>query len=164
MAGNQRFGLVSCKRNNNSYEPFEIGTCLLITNIKILPDGRSYISTTGQRRFKIKKHWDCDGYKMGEIEWIDDVDEQIDNITQELNALRENFVNLLLSQGNLNESLNNIVQEINELSTDDPNLFVWSLIDLVPFPSNLCQYMLSLLSLKERIKALKLMQPKLNRT
>jgi len=157
MAGNKRFGLVNCKRGSlGAWEACEIGTCLEISNIKLLHDGRSYISTKGERRFKIKRQWDCDGYKMGEIEWIEDLEEDLENITQEIQSLRENFTKILLSQ-ELNQSMNNLIQAINELSLDNlnPTEFVWALIDLIPLPTQLKQYLLSMQSLKQRIETLK---------
>jgi len=99
LAGNKQFGLVGCRRSNTGWEPCEIGTSLEILNSNVLPDGRSYITTIGRNRFKIIKHWECDGYKMGEIEWIDDVEEDIGNVNEDLKSIKETITTSLFFSG-----------------------------------------------------------------
>src|SRR5690606_18845908 len=48
MAGDKVFGLVGAHRDDNgSWKMNEHGTVLKITDFKLLPDGRSYVSTVG---------------------------------------------------------------------------------------------------------------------
>ncbi|KAJ8477243.1 hypothetical protein OPV22_020970 [Ensete ventricosum] len=37
-----------------------------------LPDGRFYLEVEGRRRFRILRSWDQDGYRVAEVEWIQD--------------------------------------------------------------------------------------------
>lgn len=37
-----------------------------------LPDGRFYLEVESRRRFRILQSWDQDGYRVAEIEWVQD--------------------------------------------------------------------------------------------
>ncbi|KAJ1630986.1 PUA-like domain-containing protein [Pavlovales sp. CCMP2436] len=49
------------------------GTMLLIEEFTQLPDGRSRVSTIGQRRFKVLEMGNKDGYSTAKVEWLDDL-------------------------------------------------------------------------------------------
>ncbi|KAH9604027.1 hypothetical protein KSS87_014207 [Heliosperma pusillum] len=67
-----------------------------ITECEPLPDGRFYIEVEGRRRFRILQSWDQDGYRVAEVEWVQDIDlregtkERID--LQELTSNAAEFV------------------------------------------------------------------------
>ncbi|KAG5035411.1 hypothetical protein JHK87_010321 [Glycine soja] len=44
-----------------------------ITECEPLPDGRFYIEIESRRRFRIIHSWDQDGYRVAEVEWIQDI-------------------------------------------------------------------------------------------
>ncbi|KAH7529021.1 hypothetical protein FEM48_Zijuj05G0139400 [Ziziphus jujuba var. spinosa] len=44
-----------------------------ITECEPLPDGRFYLEIESRRRFRIIRSWDQDGYRVAEIEWVNDV-------------------------------------------------------------------------------------------
>jgi Lon protease-like protein len=79
MDGNRKFGMVMYNRrgtpqgNLGPVHFLEYGTLLYIRNLELLPDGRSFVETTGVGRFKIQDHGMLDGYIVGQIEHIDDV-------------------------------------------------------------------------------------------
>ncbi|KAI9683188.1 MAG: hypothetical protein M1829_005979 [Trizodia sp. TS-e1964] len=51
----------------------QYGTLLHITNMQLLPDGRSLIKSIGVSRFKVRDSGMLDGYTVGRVERIDDV-------------------------------------------------------------------------------------------
>ena len=78
-SGERKFGLLMHNRRNEvqgdlGQTPFmEYGTLLHLTNVQLLPDGRSVIETVGVSRFKVRTHSMLDGYIVGNIERVDDV-------------------------------------------------------------------------------------------
>ncbi|KAK6276184.1 hypothetical protein POUND7_005893 [Theobroma cacao] len=44
-----------------------------ITECEPLPDGRFVLEIESRRRFRILRSWDQDGYRMAEVEWIQDI-------------------------------------------------------------------------------------------
>ncbi|KAL1747218.1 PUA-like domain-containing protein [Schizophyllum fasciatum] len=53
----------------------EYGTMLEIRSVQMLPDGRSMVETWGTHRFRILERGVLDGYMVGRVERIDDVEE-----------------------------------------------------------------------------------------
>jgi len=68
----RRFGMVLPDRNGQGY--CDYGTMLEIRSIEFLPDGRSLIETIGSYRFRVIERGMRDGYHVGKIERIDDLD------------------------------------------------------------------------------------------
>ena len=75
MDGNRKFGMVLPKQPQSPEDAHfrELGTMLKIVNIQFYPDGRSLIETVGLWRFRVLRHGSLDGYVVGKIERIGDV-------------------------------------------------------------------------------------------
>ncbi|KAK1296997.1 E3 ubiquitin-protein ligase ORTHRUS 3 [Acorus calamus] len=71
MEGNHRMGMVGIDPTTGTIADFacevEISEC------EPLPDGRFYIEVEGRRRFRIKRSLDQDGYRVAEVQWIQDI-------------------------------------------------------------------------------------------
>ncbi|KAI4343908.1 hypothetical protein L6164_011203 [Bauhinia variegata] len=71
MEGNHRMGMVIIDSTTGSLAEF---ACEVeITECEPLPDGRFYIEVESRRRFRIIRSWDQDGYRVAEVEWIQDI-------------------------------------------------------------------------------------------
>lgn len=71
MEGNHRMGMVILDSATGHIADF---ACEVeITECEPLPDGRFYIEVEGRRRFRILRSWDQDGYRVAEVEWVQDV-------------------------------------------------------------------------------------------
>ncbi|XP_061372959.1 uncharacterized protein LOC133315374 isoform X1 [Gastrolobium bilobum] len=71
MEGNHRMGMVIIDSSTGSLAEF---ACEVeITECEPLPDGRFYIEIESRRRFRIIRSWDQDGYRVAEVEWIQDI-------------------------------------------------------------------------------------------
>jgi len=56
----------------------DYGTMLEIRSVQMLPDGRSMVETFGAHRFRILERGTIDGYMVGRVERIDDVDDEVE--------------------------------------------------------------------------------------
>ncbi|KAL9673271.1 hypothetical protein QQ045_029526 [Rhodiola kirilowii] len=71
MEGNRRMGMVTIDDKTGSVADH---ACELeITECEPLPDGRFYIEVESRRRFHIIKSWDQDGYRVADVEWVQDI-------------------------------------------------------------------------------------------
>ncbi|KAK9926052.1 hypothetical protein M0R45_023306 [Rubus argutus] len=71
MEGNRRMGMVIIDSTTGSIADF---ACEVeITECEPLPDGRFYLEIESRRRFRIIRSWDQDGYRVAEIEWVQDI-------------------------------------------------------------------------------------------
>ncbi|CAL0319881.1 unnamed protein product [Lupinus luteus] len=71
MEGNHRMGMVIIESSTGSLA--EYACEVEITECEPLPDGRFYIEIESRRRFRIVRSWDQDGYRVAEVEWIQDI-------------------------------------------------------------------------------------------
>ncbi|CAL5201856.1 unnamed protein product [Lathyrus oleraceus] len=71
MEGNHRMGMVIIDSSTGSLAEF--GCEVEITECEPLPDGRFYIEIEGRRRFRNLRSWDQDGYRVAEVEWVQDI-------------------------------------------------------------------------------------------
>ncbi|KAF6171774.1 hypothetical protein GIB67_007295 [Kingdonia uniflora] len=70
MEGNRRMGMVIIDSATGSVADF---ACEVeITECEPLPDGRFYLEVEGRRRFRIIRSCDQDGYRVAEVEWVND--------------------------------------------------------------------------------------------
>ncbi|ORX91832.1 hypothetical protein K493DRAFT_316989 [Basidiobolus meristosporus CBS 931.73] len=76
----RQFGMLLPGKHGKPFVNY--GTMLKIKSIESLPDGRSIVQTVGLYRFKIKEHWNRDGYFIGKVERIED-DPSMENTTSE---------------------------------------------------------------------------------
>ncbi|KAL5746790.1 hypothetical protein ACOSP7_023765 [Xanthoceras sorbifolium] len=70
MEGNRRMGMVIIDPTTGSVADF---ACEVeITECEPLPDGRFVLEVESRRRFRILRSWDQDGYRIAEVEWVQD--------------------------------------------------------------------------------------------
>ncbi|PIA62864.1 hypothetical protein AQUCO_00200704v1 [Aquilegia coerulea] len=69
MEGNRRMGMVGSESGTMADFACEVE----ITECEPLPDGRFYLEVEGRRRFRIIRSWEQDGYRVAEVEWIQDI-------------------------------------------------------------------------------------------
>ncbi|KAL0579688.1 hypothetical protein V5O48_002318 [Marasmius crinis-equi] len=67
------FGMIMS--SSSSQGQVEYGTMLEIRSVQMLPDGRSMVETWGAYRFRILERGILDGYVVGRVERIDDIED-----------------------------------------------------------------------------------------
>jgi Lon protease-like protein len=72
-SGDARFGM--CLPVDRSGGFSQIGTSCDIKSVRLLPDGRSLVSTIGGRRFHVLERSIRNGYNVARVEWFDDLPE-----------------------------------------------------------------------------------------
>ncbi|KAJ0580367.1 putative transcription factor C2H2 family [Helianthus annuus] len=71
MEGNRRMGMVILDSTTGSVADY---ACEVeITDCEPLPDGRFFLEVESRRRFHILRNWDQDGYRVAEVEWVQDI-------------------------------------------------------------------------------------------
>ncbi|MFS7962963.1 putative transcription factor C2H2 family [Helianthus anomalus] len=71
MEGNRRMGMVILDSTTGSVADY---ACEVeITDCEPLPDGRFFLEVESRRRCRILRNWDQDGYRVAEIEWVQDL-------------------------------------------------------------------------------------------
>ncbi|CAH1442969.1 unnamed protein product [Lactuca virosa] len=71
MEGNRRMGMVILDPTTGSVADY---ACEVeITDCEPLPDGRFFLEVESRRRFRILRNWDQDGYRVAEVEWVQDL-------------------------------------------------------------------------------------------
>ncbi|XP_023924977.2 uncharacterized protein LOC112036407 [Quercus suber] len=71
MEGNHRMGMVITDSTTGSIADF--GCEVEITECDPLSDGRFYLEIESRRRFRIIRSWDQDGYRVAEVDWVNDI-------------------------------------------------------------------------------------------
>jgi len=93
ISGSKCFGLVPAGREPG--EMAKYGCMARITNIKLLPDGRSLIETIGQERFSILDKWEQDGYVCGKVKFLHEEAPVGEEDITRLNEMRDRVWQLL---------------------------------------------------------------------
>ncbi|GJZ81261.1 lon peptidase N-terminal domain and RING finger protein 1-like protein [Tanacetum coccineum] len=71
MEGNHRMGMVALDPATGSVADY---ACEVeITDCEPLPDGRFFLEVESRRRCRILRNWDQDGYRVAEVEWVQDI-------------------------------------------------------------------------------------------
>ncbi|KAL3677592.1 hypothetical protein R1sor_027540 [Riccia sorocarpa] len=70
MEGNHRMGMVGLDDTTGTLTT--VGCEVEIRECQLLPDGRFHIEIEGRRRFRINRTWDQDGYRVAQVQWIED--------------------------------------------------------------------------------------------
>ncbi|KAG9129527.1 hypothetical protein Leryth_013105 [Lithospermum erythrorhizon] len=70
MEGNRRMGMVIIDSTTGSIAEYACEA--EITDCEPLPDGRFFLEIESRRRCRIIRNWDQDGYRVAEVEWIQD--------------------------------------------------------------------------------------------
>ncbi|XP_039050871.1 LON peptidase N-terminal domain and RING finger protein 3-like [Hibiscus syriacus] len=88
MEGNHRMGMVIRDPATDTIADF---ACEVeITECEPLPDGRFVLEIESRRRFRILRSWDQDGYRMAEVEWVQDVPPRDAREREDLQELTNN--------------------------------------------------------------------------
>ncbi|XP_011072801.1 LON peptidase N-terminal domain and RING finger protein 1 isoform X1 [Sesamum indicum] len=70
MEGNRRMGMAVIDSSSGSIADY---ACEVeITDCEPLPDGRFFLEVESRRRCHIIRNWDQDGYRIAEVEWVED--------------------------------------------------------------------------------------------
>ncbi|OAY31075.1 LON peptidase N-terminal domain and RING finger protein 1 isoform X2 [Manihot esculenta] len=70
MEGNHRMGMVTLDSATGLI--VDIACEVEIAECEPLPDGRFYLEVKSGRRFRIIRSWDQDGYRVAEVDWLQD--------------------------------------------------------------------------------------------
>ncbi|GJP58786.1 hypothetical protein CLOP_g3526 [Closterium sp. NIES-67] len=70
MEGDHRMGMVGVDRRRGVM--LDLACEVKIAECDPLPDGRFYIEVEGMRRFSITSSWEQDGYRVAQVEWMQD--------------------------------------------------------------------------------------------
>lgn len=70
MEGDHRMGMVGWDPLTHSIA--DVACEVQICECEVLPDGRFYLEVEGRRRCRIVKSWEQDGYRVGQVEWMED--------------------------------------------------------------------------------------------
>jgi Lon protease-like protein len=169
----RRFGMVLSDRNGQGYRDY--GTMLEIRSIEFLPDGRSLIETVGSYRFRVIERGMRDGYNVGKVERIDDLDpEQEEELERkaisraQLNNADANnprmeeptTAELIATAREFIESLRNgsapwILQRLNSAygeMPDNPAGFSFWVASVIPVDESEKSKLLEIRSVRERLK------------
>ncbi|KAK3042727.1 hypothetical protein RJ639_000785, partial [Escallonia herrerae] len=71
MEGNRRMGMAIVDSTTGSVA--EYACEVEISDCEPLPDGRFFLELESRRRCRILQNWDQDGYRVAEVEWIQDI-------------------------------------------------------------------------------------------
>ncbi|XP_060096255.1 LON peptidase N-terminal domain and RING finger protein 1-like isoform X1 [Heteronotia binoei] len=77
--GTKMFGMCMSE-NGKSFADY--GCMLEIQKIDFLPDGRSFVNTTGKRRFQVLRRGHKDGYNTADIEYLEDKKVEGEELTE----------------------------------------------------------------------------------
>ncbi|KAL7098865.1 hypothetical protein ACP275_09G045500 [Erythranthe tilingii] len=70
MEGNRRMGMAAVNSSTGLIADY---ACEVeITDCEPLPDGRFFLEVESRRRCLIIRNWDQDGYRIAEVEWVED--------------------------------------------------------------------------------------------
>lgn len=180
MEGNREFGMLMYNRYNEpqgelgNVHFYQYGTMLHIVHIQVLSDGTSLIETTGLYRFRVKSNDQLDGYLVGKVERLDDVDlveeerieaeetsavltdiedvgAQINHMsTQDLFAASKDFV--IKMQSRSANWLQQRVLDINGQPPEEAALFPYWFASVLPISEEEKYKLMSTRTVRERLK------------
>ncbi len=94
-AGDHRFGLLPPGADSDQPAALSIGCVAMVRAVQALPQGRSNIVVSGERRFRlVEMLWSQTPYYQGRVEWVEDVpDVQVptESEVQELRSLGRRY-------------------------------------------------------------------------
>ncbi|KJX99341.1 ATP-dependent protease La domain-containing protein [Zymoseptoria brevis] len=180
MEGNREFGMLMYNRYNEpqgslgTVHFYQYGTMLHIIHAQVLADGTSLIETQGMYRFRVKSSDTLDGYLIGEVERLDDVNlaeeerieaeetavpvsteedmaSQINRMsTQDLFAFSKDFI--VKMQARSANWLQQRVLDIHGQPPDDPALFAYWFASVLPISDEEKYKLLGTRTVRERLK------------
>lgn len=157
LAGSRKFGLV-CVTSSQSGSSEEIGCVLEIKNVRVLPDGRSFLDTVGTERFKILEKWVQDGYMCGKVQMIhDQVSDESSQEAQELMEQIKNTIQLVVEDSRSSHAATAgqkyLAQSLGEIPTHtDPEKFSFWLASKLPLNATDSMHLLQTTSTADRLR------------
>lgn len=116
LEGNRQFGMLMYNRYNEPQEDlgtvhfYQYGTMLEIVHAQMMSDGTSLVETRGLYRFRVKSHASVDGYLVGNVERLDDV-----NLAEEERIEAEETASPPPEEGTEED----VTARVNRMSTQD---------------------------------------------
>ncbi|KAK4494056.1 hypothetical protein PRZ48_015243 [Zasmidium cellare] len=181
LEGSRQFGMLMYNRYGEPQGDlghvhfYQYGTMLQIVHAQMLADGTSLIETRGLYRFRVKSHAVLDGYSVGDVERIDDVNlaeeerieaeetslpppteegditGQINRMsTQELLALGQEFI--VRMRGRSANWLQQRVLDIHGQPSEDAALFPYWFASVLPISEEEKYKLLGTRTVRERLK------------
>ncbi|CAK3920409.1 LON peptidase N-terminal domain and RING finger 1 [Lecanosticta acicola] len=183
LEGNRQFGMLMYNRYNEPQEElgtvhfYQYGTMLEIVHAQMMADGTSLIETRGLYRFRVKSHTTFDGYLIGNVERMDDVnlaeeerieaeetslapagDEAEDDITAQINrtptqdlvAFGREFIAKM--QGRSANWLQQRVLDVHGQPPEDAALFPYWFASVLPISEEEKYKLLGTRTVRERLK------------
>ncbi|KAH9811848.1 PUA-like domain-containing protein [Melampsora americana] len=92
LSTNRQFGIVLPKAEGGINQ---FGTLVEIKSIEFLQDGRSLVETLGLIRFEILEIKSMDGYQVGKVKWIEDIQTELESQLQSDSNQEESIENLM---------------------------------------------------------------------
>lgn len=143
MEGDHRMGMVGIDPETRSIA--DVACEVEITECEPLPDGRFYLEAEGRRRFNIFKSWEQDGYRVGQVMWLEDAVPKQEHLLKELQDLTTTTAELARSwitrtqETSWRDRRHGLAEMLNQAdgmpNTSDPERFsfwVAKLLDLRP--------------------------------
>ncbi|XP_038674652.1 LON peptidase N-terminal domain and RING finger protein 2 isoform X1 [Scyliorhinus canicula] len=159
--GTKQFGMCI----GNELKGFADYGCMLeIRDVKFFPDGRSVVDTIGKCRFKVLRHGQRDGYNTANIEYLEDTkvegeayhelvclsDSVYDQAFTWFSSLKDNMRTQILNHFGPMPGKEPIPQ-----SSQNGPAWCWWLLAVLPLESRAQLAVLSMISLKDRLIAIR---------
>ncbi|XP_053110908.1 LON peptidase N-terminal domain and RING finger protein 1 [Hemicordylus capensis] len=157
--GTKQFGMcISDPQNGFS----DYGCMLYIRNLDYLPDGRSVVDTVGLKRFRVLRRGIKDGYCTADIEYLEDTKVENEGEMKKLRELHDVVYSQACSwfQSLRNRFRSQILHHFGPMPEREENLqemangpaWCWWLLAVLPVDPRYQLSVLSMKSLKERLK------------
>eukprot|EP01118_Nematostelium_gracile_P016136 TRINITY_DN6615_c0_g1_i1.p1 TRINITY_DN6615_c0_g1~~TRINITY_DN6615_c0_g1_i1.p1 ORF type:complete len:292 (+),score=42.59 TRINITY_DN6615_c0_g1_i1:46-921(+) len=147
LEGGRKFGIVASVNGKLA----TIGTTAVIDEYKILPDGRSLVSTTGGNRFQIKETHVVDDYTVATVEYLED--ENTENHVNDT-VLQEKFEKLKSQVTSKFQHLSSQIEENFGSMPTTVGQFTYWVSAVLPFSAKIKVEILSKTTALERCECL----------
>jgi Lon protease-like protein len=146
LEGGRRFGVVPVINN----ELVKVGTTAVIDNHVKLPDGRSLVSTRGEKRFRILDSWAQDGYMVAKVEYLhEDESSTAEDNEKSTTRLLEELRSTL--QKKLAVVMKEVQEKYGDMPSNDAEAFSYWLAALLPVSTAQKQALLEVTSTLKRL-------------
>jgi len=164
LEGGRKFGVVSVIGTDLA----KVGTVTIIENHVKLPDGRSLVTTRGDKKFKILDSWDQDGYKIAKIEYLIDIDEpkftegetpsqsdkelKLIEIKEKKTFLMDKIKELIRKFTTDSQAIKDIQEKYGEMPVSDTEAFSYWISSILPITTQQKQNLLEITSTLKRLE------------
>lgn len=159
MEGNHRMGMVILDSTTGAIADFACEVEIL--ECEPLPDGRFYLEVEGRRRFRILRSWDQDGYRVAEVDWVQDVlpsegsqeREDLRKLASEASELAQTWIRTARESARIGRRARRleVLQADGVPGVHDPEKFSFWLVNLLNLRPSERLNLLRLRDTKERI-------------